>query len=55
MQKALGVLGGMGPLASANFMKQLVENTKVTKDQDHLRVYLDSNAKIPNTLTFSAE
>ena len=48
MQKALGVLGGMGPLASANFMKQLVENTKADGDQDHLRVYLDSNAKIPN-------
>ena len=47
MQKALGVLGGMGPLASANFMKQLVENTKAEIDQDHLRIYLDSNAKIP--------
>ena len=47
MQKALGVLGGMGPLASANFMRQLVENTKAATDQDHLRVYLDSNAKIP--------
>lgn len=48
MQKSLGVLGGMGPLASANFMRQLVENTKANEDQDHLRVYLDSNAKIPN-------
>jgi len=47
MQKSLGVLGGMGPLASANFMRQLVESTKVNGDQDHLRVYLDSNAKIP--------
>jgi len=48
MQKALGVLGGMGPLASANFITQLVENTKANEDQDHLRIYLDCNSQIPN-------
>jgi len=47
MKKALGVLGGMGPLASANFMRQLVENTKAADDQDHLRIYLDCNSQIP--------
>jgi len=48
MKKALGILGGMGPLASANFMKQLVENTKAANDQDHLRIYLDCHAQIPD-------
>lgn len=48
MQKALGILGGMGPLATANFMTQVVENTKASKDQEHLRIYVDCHSQIPN-------
>jgi len=51
VKKALGILGGMGPLASANFLTQLVENTKAERDQDHLRMYLDCHAQIPDRLT----
>jgi len=47
MQKALGILGGMGPLATANFMTQVVESTEAQKDQDHLRIYVDCNSQIP--------
>lgn len=32
----LGVLGGMGPLAAADFLKKLVEETPAQNDQDHI-------------------
>lgn len=32
----LGVLGGMGPLAAADFLTKLVEETPATRDQDHI-------------------
>ena len=44
----LGVLGGMGPQATVDFMAKLVEATPVDKEQDHLRVLVDSNAKVPD-------
>lgn len=51
MQKALGILGGMGPLATANFMTQVIENTKADKDQEHLRIYVDCHSQIPDRVT----
>ncbi|MCL2565445.1 MAG: amino acid racemase [Defluviitaleaceae bacterium] len=48
MEKALGILGGMGPLATANFMTQIIESTKAGKDQDHLRIYVDCHSQTPN-------
>lgn len=32
----LGVIGGMGPMATATFMKLIIENTDATCDQEHL-------------------
>ncbi len=32
----LGVLGGMGPLATADFLAKLVAETPATRDQDHI-------------------
>lgn len=36
MPPLLGVLGGMGPLAAADFLTKLVEETPATRDQDHI-------------------
>ncbi|PRY82333.1 aspartate/glutamate racemase family protein [Alkalibacterium olivapovliticus] len=47
-EKIIGVLGGMGPLATASFYTKLIEETHVSKDQDHYRVIIDSNPKIPD-------
>ncbi|AHB07317.1 hypothetical protein U875_19855 [Pandoraea pnomenusa 3kgm] len=44
----LGVLGGMGPLATADFMRKLVESTPATKDQDHMPVFVHSVPQIPD-------
>src|SRR5438105_613298 len=38
----------MGPLATADFYTKLVRLTPARTDQDHLRVLIDSNPKIPD-------
>jgi len=47
-EKVIGVLGGMGPEATANFFRKLVAHTLARKDQEHLRVIIDSNPKVPD-------
>ncbi len=42
----VGVLGGMGPAATVDFLDKLVKATPVTAEQDHLHVLVDSNAKV---------
>ena len=44
----IGVLGGMGPLASAEFMVKLVQATPAQRDQDHFPTTLDSSPQIPD-------
>jgi len=46
--KVLGVLGGMGPLASAHFMLRLTELTPATRDQDHIPAVLWSDPRVPD-------
>ncbi len=47
-QRIVGVLGGMGPLATVDFYAKLVRLTPARVDQDHPRVIIDSNPKIPD-------
>ena len=44
----LGVLGGMGPLASAQFMLRLTLLTEATRDQDHIPAVLWSDPRVPD-------
>ncbi len=44
----IGILGGMGPEATADLFYRIIRATPAKKDQDHLRVIIDSNAKIPD-------
>ena len=48
MTKTVGVLGGMGPDATVDFMFKVVAATPAGKDQDHLRMLVDSNPHVPN-------
>lgn len=47
-EQIIGVMGGMGPEATASFLRKLIEQTPVTKDQDHFRIIVDNNPKIPD-------
>lgn len=44
----LGVLGGMGPLASAEFMRRLTLLTPAARDQDHIPAVLWSDPRVPD-------
>ena len=48
MHKTVGVLGGMGPDATVDFMSKVIAATPAEKDQDHLRLLVDSNPHVPN-------
>ncbi len=44
----VGVLGGLGPEATADFFTKVVAATDAAIDQDHLRLLIDSNPRVPN-------
>jgi aspartate racemase len=48
----LGVIGGMGPLATAAFLQTLTIQTDARRDQDHLRVLIESDPQIPDRTSF---
>ncbi len=47
-ERILGVLGGMGPLASAQFMVRLTLLTAADRDQDHVPAILWSDVRLPD-------
>ena len=48
MEKTIGILGGMGPLATADLFRKITLLTDAACDNEHIRVYIDSNARIPD-------
>jgi aspartate racemase len=46
--RILGVLGGMGPLASAQFMLRLTLLTPAARDQEHIPAVLWSDPRVPD-------
>ncbi len=46
--KILGVLGGMGPAATAEFLRLLAERAPVSSDQEHPTIYLLSDPAVPD-------
>jgi len=46
--KTVGVIGGMGPAATADFFRRFVALTEAPRDQDHLHVVIDSDPAIPD-------
>lgn len=48
----IGILGGMGPEASAEFHRQLIERNPASRDQDHFRILLLDDPRIPDRTSF---
>jgi aspartate racemase len=46
--KTIGILGGMGPEATVDCFDKIIKNTPAARDQDHLRVVIDSNPRVPD-------
>ncbi len=49
-EKIVGVIGGMGPEATVDFMQHVIKFTKANEDNDHVRLVVDSNSKIPSRI-----
>ena len=47
-RKVVGVLGGMGPDATVDFMSKVIALTPSDKDQDHIHMLVDHNPTVPN-------
>lgn len=51
-RKTVGVLGGMGPDATVDFMAKVNAATKADKDQDHVHMIVDCNPQVPDRQAF---
>lgn len=52
MNNSLGIIGGVGPLASSYFYELITKSTKADKDQEHLNILLFSHATIPDRTAY---
>lgn len=46
--RVVGVIGGMGPEATVDFMSKVIALTPARCDQDHVRMIVDNNPKTPD-------
>ena len=46
--KTIGIIGGMGPLATADLFRKIVCHTKASCDQEHIHILIDNNTAIPD-------
>ncbi len=47
-EKIAGVMGGMGPDATVDFMAKVIALTNSGRDQDHVHMIVDQNPSVPN-------
>jgi aspartate racemase len=47
-RKVIGIIGGMGPMATADLFIKIINSTKADTDQEHIHVLIDNNTDIPD-------
>ena len=48
MQKTIGIIGGMGPAATYDLFRKIIEKTDAKTDQEHIHICIDCNTNIPD-------
>ncbi|HOG01347.1 MAG TPA: amino acid racemase [Clostridia bacterium] len=48
VKKTVGIIGGMGPLATADLFAKIVRFTAAGNDREHIHTIIDSNTAIPD-------
>ena len=48
VKKTVGIMGGMGPLATADLIYNIVSSTAAEKDSDHVHLIIDSDGSVPD-------
>jgi aspartate racemase len=46
--RTVGILGGMGPLATADLYRKIILATRATCDQEHLHIIIDADPTVPD-------
>jgi aspartate racemase len=46
----IGILGGMGPAATIDLMRRVMEATPASDDADHIHLLVDQNPKVPSRI-----
>lgn len=55
MRQAVGVIGGVGPMATVYYMQRVIEMTKAGRDQDHINMLVFNDCDIPDRTAFITE
>lgn len=55
MKKTLGVIGGMGPLATVKLFEKIVLLTDAQSDQEHVHIIIDNNTLISDRSAYILE
>ena len=50
MGRIIGIIGGMGPLATVDLFEKLVKMTPAGSDQEHHQILIFNNSKIPSRM-----
>ena len=48
----IGIIGGVGPSATVDFMNKIIRSTPAKKDQDHLKMVVEHNPQIPDRTAY---
>lgn len=47
-KKTVGIIGGMGPMATVDMFRKLVEHTQAQVDAEHIHIIIDNYPQIPD-------
>ncbi len=47
-KKTIGIIGGMGPMATVDLFRKIVENTAACSDAGHIHILIDNYPQIPD-------
>ncbi len=47
-KKKIGIIGGMGPMATVDLFRRLVEHTDANTDAEHIHIIIDNYPQIPD-------
>ncbi|MBE6013894.1 MAG: amino acid racemase [Lachnospiraceae bacterium] len=50
--KKLGIVGGLGPMATVYFMELITDMTQADVDQEHIEIFMHSRPQIPDRTKF---
>lgn len=48
LKKTIGIIGGMGPGATALLFQKIIDYTEANRDSEHIHIVIDNNTTIPD-------